>query len=63
MSEEAQSLAREIIRATDKLGKVGNPGSGDGRSQAQQDSLAGPRSDINGPHRPSSTVGATSRSC
>jgi hypothetical protein len=61
MSEEAQRLAREIIRVTDKLGKVGNPGSGDGRSQAQQDSLAGPSA--NGPHRPTSTMGATSRSC
>jgi hypothetical protein len=62
MSEESQRLAREIIRETDKLGKVGNSGSGDGRSQAQQESLTGP-SDTNNPHRPTSTVGATSRSC
>jgi hypothetical protein len=26
MSEESQRLAREIIRETDKLGRVGNPG-------------------------------------
>jgi hypothetical protein len=60
MSEESQRLAREIIRETDKLGKVANPGSGE--SQAQQDSLASP-SHTNGPNRPTSTVGATSRSC
>jgi hypothetical protein len=35
MSEETQRLAREIIRETDKLGKVANPGSGNGRPQAQ----------------------------
>jgi hypothetical protein len=60
MSEESQRLAREIIRETDKLGKVANPGSGDARSQSQQDSLAGP-SDTNGPHRP--TMVAASRAC
>ncbi len=41
MSEESQRLAREIVRDTDKLGKVGNPGNGNAKSQAQQDSLAG----------------------
>jgi hypothetical protein len=64
MSEESQRLAREIIRETDKLGKVANPGSGDGRSQAQQ---AGPgtdpRSHTNGPHPPTSSMGASSGSC
>jgi hypothetical protein len=64
MSEESQRLAREIIRETDKLGKIGNPGSGDGRSQAQQ---AGPgtdpRSHTNGPHPPTSSMGASSGSC
>jgi hypothetical protein len=65
MSEEAQGLAREIIRETDKLGKVGNPGSSAERSKAQQDSLTGPndlRHDINGPHQPNRTLGAASGS-
>ena len=57
LSEESQRLAREIIQATDKLGKVGNPGG----------TPAGPsgdnRSDINGPNRFTTTAGATSRSC
>jgi hypothetical protein len=54
MGEETQRLAREIIRETDKLGKVANPRSGNGRPQAQQDSLAGPHGDVgrhtNGSH-------------
>jgi hypothetical protein len=67
MSEQSQSLAREIIRETDKLGKVGNPGSGNGRSsQAQGDSLTGPssdpRRDTNGPDPPTSTIGTASKS-
>ena len=37
MSEESQRLAREIVRDTDKLGKVGNPGNGNAKSQAQQE--------------------------
>ena len=62
MSEETQRLAREIIRETDKLGKVANPGSGNGRPQAQQDSLAGPHGDLGrnttGSHQPTNTMGA-----
>jgi hypothetical protein len=62
MSEESQRLAREIIRETDKLGKVANPGSGNGRPQAQQDSLAGPHGDLGrhttGSHQPTNTMGA-----
>jgi hypothetical protein len=62
MSEETQRLAREIIRETDKLGKVANPGSGNGRPQAQQDSLVGPNGDLgrhtNGSHQPTNTMGA-----
>jgi hypothetical protein len=66
MSEETQRLAREIIRETDKLGKVANPGSGNGRPQAQQDSLAGPHGDLgrhtNGSHQPTNTMGAAAGS-
>jgi hypothetical protein len=62
MSEESQRLAREIIRETDKLGKIANPGSGDGKSQAQQNLPTSP-SDTNGQHLPTSTVGPPSRSC
>jgi hypothetical protein len=62
MSEDTQRLAREIIRETDKLGKVANPGSGNGRPQAQQDSLAGPHGDLGrhttGSHQPTNTMGA-----
>ena len=62
MSEETKRLAREIIRETDKLGKVANPGSGNGRPQAQQDSLVGPNGDLgrrtNGSHQPTNTMGA-----
>jgi hypothetical protein len=61
MSEETQRLAREIIRETDKLGKVANPGSGNGRPQTQQDS-AGPQGDLGrhttGSHQPTNTMGA-----
>jgi hypothetical protein len=61
MSEESQRLAREVLRDTDKLGKIGNPGAG-GASQAQQGSLAGAGSDLpsdaNGPHLPPSTMAA-----
>jgi hypothetical protein len=57
MSEESQRLAREVIQATDKLGKVGNPAG----------IPAGPsvfnRSYINGPPNPTSAAGTTSRSC
>jgi hypothetical protein len=66
MSEDSQRLAREVIRDTDKLGKVGNPGAG-GANQAQQGSLAGAASDrpsdVNGPHLPTSTVGASRGAC
>jgi hypothetical protein len=66
MSEETQRLAREIIRETEKLGKVANPGSDNGRPQAQQDSLAGPTGDLgrhtNGSHRPTNTMGAAAGS-
>jgi hypothetical protein len=62
MSEESERLAREIIRETDKLGKVANPGRGNGRPQAQQDSLAGPNGDLgrpsNGSRRPTNTMSA-----
>jgi hypothetical protein len=57
MSEESQRLAREVIQATDKLGKVGNPAG----------IPAGPsvfnRSYINGPPNPTSAGGTISRSC
>jgi hypothetical protein len=59
MSEESQRLAREIIRATDKLGKVGNAGRGDGTPFGSSDL----RSDTTGPHRPTSTIGARPRPC
>jgi hypothetical protein len=56
MSEESQRVAREIIQATDKLGKVGNPaGIPVGPSDVS-------RSYINGPPRPTSAAGTT-RSC
>jgi hypothetical protein len=62
MSDESQRLAREIIRETDKLGKVANPGRGNGRPQAQQDSLAGPNGDLgrptNGSRQPTNTMSA-----
>jgi hypothetical protein len=57
MSEESQRLAREIIQSTDKLGRVGNP------SGIPAGSIGDSQSDINGPHRPVTTVRATSRSC
>jgi hypothetical protein len=57
MSEESQRLAREIIQSTDKLGRVGNPGG------VPPGSTGDNHSDVNGPHRPVTTVGATSRSC
>jgi hypothetical protein len=67
MSEQSQRLAREVIRDTERLGKVGNPGSGDGRSQAQQDALAGSNAnvggDTNGPRGPMNTTSAAPRSC
>jgi hypothetical protein len=63
MSEESQRLAREIIRETDKMGRVGNPG-GLGRTQPQGDSSVGPPSDLRrnatGPRRPTNTMGAAS---
>jgi hypothetical protein len=63
MSEESQRLAREIIRETDKMGRVGNPG-GLGRTQPQGDSSVGPPSDVcrnaTVPHRPTNTMGAAS---
>jgi hypothetical protein len=62
MSEESQRLAREVIRETDKLGKVANPGSGNGRPQTQQESLAGSNGDLgrpsNGSRRPTNTMSA-----
>jgi hypothetical protein len=65
MSEESQRLAREIIRETDKMGRVGNPG-GLGRTQPQGDSSVGPPSDLRrnatGPHRPTNAMGAASGS-
>jgi hypothetical protein len=57
MSEESQRLAREIIQGTEKLGRVGNP------SGIPAGSIGDSQSDINGPHRPVTTVRATSRSC
>ena len=67
MSEQSQRLAREVIRDTERLGKVGNPGSGDGRSQAQQDTLSGSNAivggDTNGPRGPINTTSVTPRSC
>jgi hypothetical protein len=64
MSEQNQRLFREIIRDTEKMGKVGNPGGLD-RTQPQGNSLtAGSdlRRDTNGPHRPTNTMGAASGS-
>jgi hypothetical protein len=64
MSEQSQRLALEIIRDTEKLGKVGNPGGGDARSQAQPDLLASTGSDLaSGPHRPTTAAGARPGSC
>jgi hypothetical protein len=63
MSEESQRLAREIIRETDKMGRVGNPG-GLGRTQPQGESSVGPPSDLRrnatGPRRPTNTMGPAS---
>jgi hypothetical protein len=57
MSEETQRLAREIVQGTEKLGRVGNP---DGIPAG---SIGDGQSDVNGPHRPVTTVRSTSRSC
>jgi hypothetical protein len=61
MSEESQRLAREIIRETDKMGRVGNPG---GLGKTQPDLSVGPPSDprrnATGPRRPTNTTGAAS---
>ncbi len=57
MSEESQRLAREIVQSTEKLGRVGNP---DGIPAG---SIGDSQSDVNVPHRPVTTVRATSRSC
>jgi hypothetical protein len=66
MGEEDQRIIREIIRDTDKVGKVGNPNAGRGRSQPQPGSVAGPGSDLrrdtNGLHLPTNTMGAASGS-
>jgi hypothetical protein len=65
MSEQNQRLFREIIRDTEKMGKVGNP-AGLGRTQPQGNLLTGPGSDLRrdttGPHRPTNTMGAASGS-
>jgi hypothetical protein len=65
MSEHNQRLFREIIRDTEKMGKVGNP-AGLGRTQPQGNLLTGPggdlRRDTTGPHRPTNTMGAASGS-
>ncbi len=57
MSEQSQRLAREIIQSTEKLGRVGNPGG------IPVGSIGDSQSDVNGPHRPVTTVRAASRSC
>jgi hypothetical protein len=61
MSEESQRLAREIIRETDKMGRIGNPG-GLAKTQPQGDSSVGPPNDLRrnatGPRRPTNTMGA-----
>jgi hypothetical protein len=57
MSEESQRLAREIIQSTEKLGRIGNPGG------IPAGSIGDSHNYVNGPHRPVTTVGATSRSC
>ena len=63
MSEESQRLAREIIRETDKMGRIGNPG-GLAKTQPQGDSLVGPPNDLRrnatGPRRPTNTMGPAS---
>jgi hypothetical protein len=57
MSEESQRLAREIIQGAEKLSRVGNP------RGMPAGSIGDSQSDANGPHRPVTTVRATSRSC
>jgi hypothetical protein len=61
MSEESQRLAREIIRETDKMGRIGNPG-GLAKTGPQGDSSVGPPNDLRrnatGPRRPTNTMGA-----
>ena len=66
MSEQDQRLAREIIRDTEKMGRIGNPTGRVGTSQPQQGAQIGPgndlRRDTNGPHLPVNTMGAASGS-
>jgi hypothetical protein len=66
MSEESQSLAREIIRDTAKLGSIGNPGS-DRQSLSQRDSAFGIINDLPhdtpGPRLPTGTVRSASGPC
>ena len=66
MSEQDQRLAREIIRDTDRMGRIGNPTARVGTSHPQQGGQIGPgndlRRDTNGPHLPVNTMGAASGS-
>jgi hypothetical protein len=66
MSEQDQRLAREIIRDTEKLGAIGNPGGSVRRSRPAQGEQVGNgpnlRRDIDGPHLPVNTMGAASGS-
>jgi hypothetical protein len=63
MSEESQRLAREVIRETYKLEQIGNSGSGNGRAQQGLPAGSDLRIETNLPHQPTSTPGATPRSC
>jgi hypothetical protein len=66
MSEQDQRLVREIFRATEKLGTVGNPNAIVGRQPPQNGVQTGPggdlRRDPSGPHLPVNTMGAASGS-
>lgn len=66
MSEQDQRLAREIIRDTEKMGRIGNPTGRVGTSPPQQRGQIGSgndlRRDTTGPHLPVNTMGAASGS-
>ena len=66
MSEQDQRLAREIIRDTERMGRIGNPTGRVGTSQPQQGGQIGAGNDLHrdttGPHLPVNTMGAASGS-